>query len=60
MRVKIPVLLLLLVSAFGRPAQSLQPAVAANVPLPSAVLGFTPGDDRKLASWSQVVDYFEQ
>jgi hypothetical protein len=28
--------------------------------MPSAVLGFTPGDDRKLASWSQVVDYFEQ
>lgn len=32
----------------------------SGVPAPAAVLGFTPGDDRKLASWSQVVDYFEQ
>lgn len=34
--------------------------VAANVPAPSNVLGFTPGDDRKLASWAQVVDYFKK
>jgi len=60
MRVKIAVLLLLLVSAFGHPAQSLQPAGAGNVPLPASVLGFVPGDDRKLASWSQVVEYFAQ
>jgi Zinc carboxypeptidase len=53
-------LLLLLLSAFARPAQSLPPASAANVPMPSEVLGFTPGDDRKLASWSSVVSYFEQ
>src|SRR5690348_7791935 len=58
MILKFSVLLLLLVSAFARPAQSLHPASAADVPMPSAVLGFTPGDDRKLASWSQVVDYF--
>ncbi|HEY3579706.1 MAG TPA: M14 metallopeptidase family protein, partial [Pyrinomonadaceae bacterium] len=58
MTLKLSVLLLLLVSAFARSAQSLQPAGAADVPMPSAVLGFTPGDDRKLASWSQVVDYF--
>src|SRR2546423_1903650 len=32
----------------------------AKIPTPAEVLGFTPGDDRKLASWSQVVDYFEQ
>src|SRR5437868_8914765 len=31
-----------------------------KIPTPLEVLGFTPGDDRKLASWSQVVDYFEQ
>jgi hypothetical protein len=29
-----------------------------SVPAPEDVLGFRPGDDRKLASWSQVVDYF--
>lgn len=27
---------------------------------PSDVLGFTPGDDRKLASWSSIVDYFKR
>jgi Zinc carboxypeptidase len=30
------------------------------VPTPAEVLGFTPGDDRKLASWDQVVDYFKR
>jgi hypothetical protein len=29
-----------------------------HIPSPDEVLGFTPGDDRKLASWSQVVEYF--
>ena len=28
--------------------------------MPSEVLGFAPGDDRKLASWNSVVSYFEQ
>jgi hypothetical protein len=32
----------------------------AQIPTPKDVLGFTPGDDRKLASWAQVVDYFEK
>ena len=27
---------------------------------PAEVLGFTPGDDRKLASWNQVVTYFDK
>lgn len=27
---------------------------------PAYFLGFTPGDDRKLASWAQVVDYFKK
>ncbi|MGE3465499.1 MAG: M14 family zinc carboxypeptidase [Pyrinomonadaceae bacterium] len=35
-------------------------AVAAQVPSPKDTLGFTPGDDRKLASWAQVVDYFKK
>lgn len=33
---------------------------SAQVPTPKDVLGFTPGDDRKLASWAQVVDYFKK
>lgn len=31
---------------------------AQSVPAPKDVLGWTPGDDRKLASWAQVVEYF--
>src|SRR3982751_1852460 len=31
---------------------------AQTVPAPKDVLGWTPGDDRKLASWAQVIDYF--
>jgi Zinc carboxypeptidase len=33
---------------------------AARVPAPEDVLGFRPGDDRKLASWSQVIEYFRR
>jgi hypothetical protein len=34
-------------------------AASARVPAPRDVVGFTPGDDRKLASWAQFVDYFK-
>ena len=30
------------------------------IPAPKEILGFVPGDDRKLASWSQVIHYFEE
>lgn len=33
---------------------------AQTVPAPKDVLGWTPGDDRKLASWAQVIDYFKK
>lgn len=33
---------------------------SARIPAPEDVLGFVPGDDRKLASWSQVLSYFDQ
>jgi len=33
---------------------------AQKVPEPKDVLGFTPGDDRKLAAWSQIVEYFKR
>lgn len=33
---------------------------AAQIPAPKDILGFTPGDDRRLASWAQVVDYFKK
>src|SRR5436189_1411985 len=35
-------------------------ASTAQVPAPKDVLGWTPGDDRKLASWAQTVDYFKK
>jgi len=33
-------------------------APAATLPSPRDVLGFTPGDDRTVADWSQIRDYF--
>src|SRR3954453_11771938 len=44
------------VRAFGR----LETSGPRQIPQPSQVLGFTPGDDRKLASWNQVVSYFRR
>ena len=35
-------------------------AASARVPAPEDVLGFRPGDDRKLASWASVVEYFKR
>ena len=32
----------------------------APVPAPEDVLGFRPGDDRKLASWAELVEYFRR
>src|SRR6266705_6239252 len=32
----------------------------ARIPAPEDVLGFRPGDDRKLASWAKVVEYFQK
>ncbi|MDT4955132.1 MAG: hypothetical protein QOJ02_3270 [Acidobacteriota bacterium] len=37
-----------------------QSATAARVPAPEDVLGFRPGDDRKLVSWASVVEYFKR
>src|SRR5215467_8934502 len=34
--------------------------IAAPIPRPADVIGFTPGDDRKLASWAQITDYFRK
>ncbi len=32
-------------------------AQTKSIPAPEDVLGFRPGDDRKLASWAKVVEY---
>ncbi len=31
---------------------------SASLPTPSSLLGFAPGDDRKIAGWRQITDYF--
>ena len=36
------------------------PATAADLPTPESVLGFKVGADRKLADWTQIVDYFRK
>jgi hypothetical protein len=41
-------------------ARNFDVAIPARIPSPEDVLGFVPGDDRKLASWNQVIHYFEQ
>ena len=51
-------ILLLLLSLWLYSAQSAQSQT--KIPTPAEVLGFTPGDDRKLASWDQVIDYFQK
>jgi hypothetical protein len=38
-----------------------QSTLAQNkIPAPEDVIGFKPGDDRKLASWNQIVTYFQK
>jgi hypothetical protein len=49
------VALLLLLVCLSAAAKS-----QAKIPAPAEVLGFAPGEDRKLASWDQVVDYFKR
>jgi hypothetical protein len=44
----------------GAQSRTLAPASSTTIPTPQEVLGFTPGDDRKLASWGQIVAYFEK
>ncbi|MET0650523.1 MAG: M14 metallopeptidase family protein [Pyrinomonadaceae bacterium] len=58
-------LLLLLLAPHAGPAPHARGArasvpAAAAVPAPEEVLGFRPGDDRKLASWAQTVEYFRR
>lgn len=49
-------ILLLFPAAHPLNAQQVQP----HVPTPQEILGFNPGDDRRLASWTQVIDYYQK
>jgi hypothetical protein len=37
-----------------------RPTQSGAIPSPSAVLGFTPGDDRTIADWNQITNYFSR
>src|SRR5690348_12705899 len=53
--------LMLLLAAFAQPSFAQKTAAQpAGIPSPKSVLGFTPGDDRTVAGWSQITDYFER
>ncbi|MGH9820272.1 MAG: hypothetical protein ACRD43_08895, partial [Pyrinomonadaceae bacterium] len=67
----IPQPLFRVLSRFSQAKSSLSPlrlcviflfalSALAQVPSPKDILGFTPGDDRKLASWAQTLDYFKK
>jgi murein tripeptide amidase MpaA len=55
MHTRILTLLFLLSISFATSA-----IAQTKIPTPAEVLAFTPGADRKLASWDQVVDYFQR
>ena len=42
------------------PARIVAETQSAMVPSPRSVLGFTPGDDRRIADWKQISNYFAQ
>ena len=56
MPTRIILLLLLLLGLFPSRSETSH----TKIPTPAEVLGFTPGDDRKLASWNEVIDYFQR
>lgn len=51
-------ILLCLLIVSGAPARATQDA-PNRLPTPESLLGFAPGDDRKLADWSQITAYFK-
>lgn len=55
-------ILILAASIFPRTAEAQRraqtTATASSIPSPRAVLGFDPGDDRTIADWKQITDYF--
>jgi Zinc carboxypeptidase len=51
-------LILLSISSSALAQRRVQPVPGASIPSPRAVLGFNPGDDRTIADWKQISDYF--
>lgn len=53
------VVVLLCLAAFSESSFAQKAATQSGVvPSPQSVLGFTPGEDRTIADWSQITDYF--
>src|SRR5678815_2485326 len=50
--------LLMLASASLIHAQRSSRQAATGLPTPRSTLGFAPGDDRTIADWRQITDYF--
>ena len=50
--------LIALASIFTHDAQAQRKSLASAIPSPRSVLGFNPGDDRTIADWRQIGDYF--
>ena len=53
-----PLLLAAVVSLPARAQQKRTEPVTNDIPSPRSVLGFNPGDDRTIADWKQITDYF--
>src|SRR5215217_7617034 len=51
---------MLCIAALSAETIAQRPVSQASIPSPKSVLGFTPGDDRTIAGWSQITDYFER
>ena len=62
--VTIGLVVLLHLAAFSAISFAQRPATrvstSTTIPSPRSVLGFMPGDDRTIAGWSQITDYFNR
>lgn len=60
MRRTLASVLLLVFLLTSVPLTTSQETSKPAIPAPADVLGFVPGEDRKLASWNQILEYFDR
>jgi hypothetical protein len=48
----------LLIASTAHAQRRSRPATAQSIPSPRSIFGFNPGDDRTIADWKQISDYF--
>ena len=46
------------IAGYSHPARAQRRPATSTIPSPRSVLGFNPGDDRTIADWKQITDYF--